>query len=227
VAHHLDQTAGTTSFVSAREDAWHALGTTLPRTFDTKPACCRHCSGSRESRCAEFFKNSLCHALAARRRHNRRRLHVDSAISCGVELVETAFERRPANSRLQAFSDPHSWEGGTNSRSESRMQRTGQLRRGSQQVCRCTKHLRSAARHTASGAIGIATGCRRAAHDRIEHRRRGRHGRTLHLARCHQPRRRYWSGRRGRRAEDLCDLGVRCVCRNLDLTALELDRAGH
>lgn len=36
--HNLDTTNGQTSFVSAREDAWHALGTTLPDTFTAEEA---------------------------------------------------------------------------------------------------------------------------------------------------------------------------------------------
>lgn len=38
MSHELDINAGVTSFVSAREDAWHALGTTLPDAFDAESA---------------------------------------------------------------------------------------------------------------------------------------------------------------------------------------------
>lgn len=38
MAHNLDTTNGQTSFVSAREDAWHALGTTLDHTFTAEEA---------------------------------------------------------------------------------------------------------------------------------------------------------------------------------------------
>lgn len=38
MAHNLDITAGKTSFVSAREDAWHNLGMTLPDTFTAEEA---------------------------------------------------------------------------------------------------------------------------------------------------------------------------------------------
>ncbi len=38
MAHNLDQTNGQTSFVSAREDAWHQLGTVLPDTFTAEAA---------------------------------------------------------------------------------------------------------------------------------------------------------------------------------------------
>lgn len=38
MAHNLDTTAGQTSFVSAREDAWHQLGTVLPDVFTADEA---------------------------------------------------------------------------------------------------------------------------------------------------------------------------------------------
>ena len=38
MAHDLDTTEGQTSFVSAREDAWHRLGTVLPETFSAEDA---------------------------------------------------------------------------------------------------------------------------------------------------------------------------------------------
>ena len=38
MAHDLDTTNGQTSFVSAREDAWHRLGTVLPETFSAEDA---------------------------------------------------------------------------------------------------------------------------------------------------------------------------------------------
>lgn len=38
MAHNLDTTAGQTSFVSAREDAWHHLGTVLPDSFTAEEA---------------------------------------------------------------------------------------------------------------------------------------------------------------------------------------------
>lgn len=38
MGHNLDITAGQTSFVSARSDAWHHLGTTLPETFTAEQA---------------------------------------------------------------------------------------------------------------------------------------------------------------------------------------------
>lgn len=38
MSHELDQTEGQTAFVSAREDAWHALGTVLPDTFTAEQA---------------------------------------------------------------------------------------------------------------------------------------------------------------------------------------------
>lgn len=38
MAHNLDTTAGQTSFVSAREDAWHSLGTTLDHAFTAEEA---------------------------------------------------------------------------------------------------------------------------------------------------------------------------------------------
>lgn len=38
MAHNLDITAGKTSFVSARKDAWHQLGTILPDTFTAEEA---------------------------------------------------------------------------------------------------------------------------------------------------------------------------------------------
>lgn len=38
MSHNLDTTAGKTSFVSAREDAWHRLGTVLPDTFTANDA---------------------------------------------------------------------------------------------------------------------------------------------------------------------------------------------
>lgn len=38
MAHNLDVTNGKASFVSAREDAWHALGTTLPDAFTAQEA---------------------------------------------------------------------------------------------------------------------------------------------------------------------------------------------
>ena len=38
MAHNLDITNGIASFVTARVDAWHQLGTTLPDAFDAEAA---------------------------------------------------------------------------------------------------------------------------------------------------------------------------------------------
>ncbi len=55
MAHNLDTTAGQTSFVSAREDAWHQLGTTLPQTFTAEEAMTHGLLGGWNVRKAPVF----------------------------------------------------------------------------------------------------------------------------------------------------------------------------
>lgn len=55
MSHNLDTTAGQTSFVSAREDAWHQLGTVLPDCFTAEEAMTHGHLGGWNLRKEEIF----------------------------------------------------------------------------------------------------------------------------------------------------------------------------
>ena len=55
MAHDLDTTEGQTAFVSAREDAWHRLGTVLPETFSAEDAMEKGLLGGWNVRKAPLF----------------------------------------------------------------------------------------------------------------------------------------------------------------------------